>query len=357
MVRRRPAVRAAAALTDTRFSVMSTPPDERHVVNRTKVSFDWRDVLWQAVAFGFAACLAWLLLQQTSRNLHARGIASGYAFLESVARVPVANAPIGFEPGTSTYARALFIGVLNTLKVSGVAIMLATILGLLIGVGRLSRNYLVSRLCGAYVELIRNVPVLLHIFLWYQLILNLPGANEASATTGFVVSNKGIFLPWLAFAGHWPVLDVPKVDGFDISGGAYISPEFAALLIGLVTYTASFIAEIARSGVLAVSRGQWEAGQSVGLPRRVILRRIILPQALRISIPPVTSEYLGILKNSSLAVAIGYQDVVAIGNSILFETGQAIEVVSLTMAFYVVVSLLVSWLMNALHRNSALAER
>jgi general L-amino acid transport system permease protein len=336
---------------------MTTAVADRRSAHRTSAPFDWRGALWQAAAFGVVACLAALLLHETSRNLHARGVASGYAFLESVARVPVANAPIGFESGIDTYARALFIGVLNTLKVSAVAIVLSTMLGLLVGVGRLSHNYLVSRICGAYIEIVRNVPVLLHIFLWYQLILNLPGANEASASAGFVVSNKGIYLPWLVFKGHGPALDLPIVDGFDISGGAYISPEFAALLIGLVTYTAAFIAEIVRSGILAVSRGQWEAGQSVGLPRGVILRRVILPQALRISIPPITSEYLGVLKNSSLAVAIGYQDVVAIGNSILFETGQAIEVVSLTMAFYVVVSLLVSGLMNVFYRRGALPDR
>jgi general L-amino acid transport system permease protein len=336
---------------------MSTLAEDRPAATRAAPALDWRGAAWQAIAFGLAACLAVLLLHETSRNLHARGIASGYAFLESVARVPVANAPIEFESGTSTYARALFIGVLNTLKVSAVAIVLSTVLGLLIGIGRLSRNFLVSRLCGAYVELVRNIPVLLHIFLWYQLILNLPGANEAGTAAGFIVSNKGIYVPWLTFVDHHVALDLPTIDGFDISGGAYISPEFAALLIGLVIYTATFIAEIVRSGILAVSRGQWEAGQAVGLSRGTILRRVILPQALRVAIPPITSEYLGILKNSSLAVAIGYQDVVAIGNSVLFETGQAIEVVSLTMAFYVAVSLAVSGLMGLLHRRSALAER
>jgi general L-amino acid transport system permease protein len=339
---------------------VSTPPaigsahgSTRHAPTAT----DWRGIAWQALAFGAAAGVMILLLHQTGRNLHARGIASGFGFLDSVARVPVANSPIEFESGVSTYARALFVGVLNTLKVSAVAVLLATLLGLLIGVGRLSGNYLVSRLCGAYVEVVRNVPVLLHIFLWYQLILNLPGSAEAGSASGFVLSNKGVNIPWLTFANGWPALDLPTIDGFDISGGAYVSPEFAALLIGLVSYTAAFIGEIVRSGIVAVPRAQWEAGQAIGLSRRVILRRIVLPQALRIAIPPITSEYLGILKNSSLAVAIGYQDVVAIGNSVLFETGQAIEVVALTMAFYVVVSLVVSGFMNALNRRSALVER
>lgn len=319
-----------------------------------------RLVLWQAVAFGVVGLGVFLLLRITSQNLHARGIASGFDFLHAVARVPVANASLPFESGVDSYGRALLIGVVNTLKISFAAIVLATLIGVLVGSGRLSANPLVRAVCATYVEAMRNVPVLLHIFIWYQLAINLPGPSDAYNPFGlFIASNRGIFLPGLHWElGQWlPSFEIPKVDGFDVAGGIGMSPEYAALLVGISTYSASFIAEIVRGAILAVPHGQWEAGGSVGLTRGVVFRKVVLPQAARLSMPPVTSEYLGILKNSSLAVAIGYQDVVAIGNSVLFETGQAIEVVGLVMLFYVAISLVVSGLMELLQRRFALRER
>ncbi len=331
-------------------------PPPRSAMNAQRL----RLVLWQAVAFGVVGVGVFLLLRATSQNLHARGIASGFDFLHAVARVPVANASLSFESGQDSYARALLIGVVNTLKISFAAIALATVLGVLVGSGRLSANPLVRAVCATYVEVMRNVPVLLHIFIWYQLAINLPGPTDAYNPFGlFIASNRGIFLPSLHWElGQWlPAFEIPKVDGFDVAGGIGMSPEYAALLIGISTYAASFIAEIVRGAILAIPHGQWEAGGSIGLTRGVVFRKVVLPQAARLSMPPVTSEYLGILKNSSLAVAIGYQDVVAIGNSVLFETGQAIEVVGLIMLFYVVVSLAVSGLMELVQRHFALQGR
>jgi general L-amino acid transport system permease protein len=319
-----------------------------------------RLMLWQAVAFGLVGIGVFLLWRITGQNLQARGIASGFDFLGAVARVPVANASLPFETGQDSYGRALLIGVVNTLKISVAAVVLATVLGVLIGSGRLSENPLVRTVCASYVEVMRNVPVLLHIFIWYQIAINLPGLSDAYNPFGlFIASNRGIFLPSLHWElGQWlPSFHVPKVDGFDVAGGVGMSPEYAALLIGISTYSASFIAEIVRGAILAIPHGQWEAGGSIGLTRGMVFRKVVLPQAARLSMPPVTSEYLGILKNSSLAVAVGYQDVVAIGNSTLFETGQAIEVVGLIMLFYVVVSLIVSGLMELVQRRFALQER
>jgi len=316
-----------------------------------------RGVIWQALAFGAMGVAVFLLLRTTSANLQARGIASGFGFLDAVARVPVANASLSFDSGVDTYGRALIIGVINTLKVAVAACVMATLIGLAVGSGRLSSNPLVRSLCTWYVELMRNVPVLLHIFVWYQLILGLSGLPPDGESSLFILSNRGLYLPGLSWDGAWPMLELPRVDGLDVDGGISMSSEYAALLIGIATYAAAFMAEIVRGAILAVPRGQWEAARAVGLSEGKAFRRIVMPQALRVAIPPATSEYLGILKNSSLAVAIGYQDVVAMGNSILFETGQAIEVVGLVMLFYVAASLLVSALMGWFNRRMALVER
>lgn len=364
-----------------------------------------RSALWQALAFGLMAAAVFLLLRTTSANLHARGIASGFAFLDAVARVPVANASLSFESGVDTYGRALVIGAVNTLKVALAASMLATLVGVFVGSGRLSANPMVRAVCTGYVELMRNVPVLLHIFIWYQMLLALPGPQEAGDHAWLILSNRGLFLPsiepeglvagslaigvivallqrplklrasgsrwtrrlapalWLLVLVPWlaahrsPALAVPAADGLEVVGGIAMTPEYAALMIGIGTYTAAFIAEIVRGAILSVPPGQWEAARAVGLSEGRAFRRVVLPQALRVGIPPATSEYLGVLKNSSLAIAIGYQDVVAMGNSILFETGQAIEVVGLVMLFYVVASLIVSGLMGVFNRRMALVER
>ncbi|EGP43515.1 putative amino acid ABC transporter permease protein [Achromobacter insuavis AXX-A] len=292
--------------------------------------------------------------------------------------------------------------------------MAATVLGVLIGVGRLSRNWLVARLASIYVEVMRNVPLLLQLFFWYALITeNMPGPRQAhNPLPGVFISNRGLKVPGLEGAsldwvlaglglaivailllGHWgrkrqeatghvfplgraaiglliclPVigwlvsgasltLDVPELKGFNFTGGLTLTPEFAALLLGLVIYTAAFIAEVVRSGIQAVNNGQWEAAGALGLRRKQVLRLVVLPQALRVIIPPMTSQYLNLLKNSSLAVAIGYPDIVSVVNTTLNQTGQAIEGILIIMGAYLTVSLSISIFMNWYNKRIALVER
>jgi general L-amino acid transport system permease protein len=305
-----------------------------------------------------AGAVILLAFRATSANLGARGVASGFQFLQQVARVPVSNASIPFESGVDSYGRALLVGVANTIKISAVAIALATVLGIIVGAGRLSLNPLIRRLCGAYVDLMRNVPVVLHILVWYTVLLALPGPADAMHVGDWLVlSNRGLFLPgWVLEAGRL-VFAPPHVDGLEIVAGTSMSPEYAALLTGITTYAAAFVAEIVRGAILAVPKGQWEGGYAIGLRRGVIFRRIVFPQAARSALPPLTSEYLGIVKNSSLAVAIGYQDLVGVGNSVLFETGQAVEVMAIIVFFYIAVSLLVSLVMELAGRSAALRQR
>jgi general L-amino acid transport system permease protein len=261
----------------------------------------------------------------------------------------VSDAPISVQAGVDTYAKAFAAGALNSLKLTAAGIVAATVLGVAVGLGRLSRNALASALCRGYVELMRNVPLLLHIFFWYGLILQLPPAGEASSWGHLVLAtNRGIYLAWFGHdaAGGWSFV-FPSVDGFEVKGGIFMAPEFLALFIGIALYTAAFIAEIVRAAIGSLPRGQWEASAALGLSRRSTLRRVVLPQALRVGIPPVTSEYLGIFKNSTLAVAIGYQDFMAISNTMLTDTGQSVEVMAIVMAFYAVVSLVVSAGMHA----------
>ncbi|MCV0437455.1 MAG: ABC transporter permease subunit [Hydrogenophaga sp.] len=317
-----------------------------------------RHVMWQAAAFALAGLLIFLTLQATSASLSQKGVATGFGFLEQIARIPVTNASIPFEDGVDTYARALMVGAVNTIKIAAAGIALATVIGIFVGAGGLSSNPLVRWLCSAYVDLMRNVPVLLHITIWYMVFLSLPGPREAiNIGDWLMISNRGIFLPgWLVEDGNW-VFKMPSVEGFNIVSGISISPEYGALAIGIGMYTAAFVAEIFRGSIQAIPNGQWEAGQAIGLHRRKVFWRIVFPQSTRVAIPPLTSEYLGALKNSSLAVAIGYQDLVGVGNSVLFETGQAIEVISLTVLFYIVISLIVSLLMEVVNRRFALKER
>jgi general L-amino acid transport system permease protein len=294
------------------------------------------------------------MFQVTSANLQARGIHSGFAFLWEPSRTPVSEAPIQVEAGVDSYAKAFAAGALNSLKITVAGIVAATVLGVLVGLGRMSRNALASALCRGYVEVMRNVPLLLHIFLWYGLILELPAAADAPSLGGLALAtNRGIHLAWFGAApdGGWGFV-LPKVEGFEVTGGIFMSPEFFALFIGIALYTAAFIAEIVRAAVGSLPRGQWEASAALGLSRVTVLRRVVLPQALRVALPPLTSEYLGIFKNSTLAVAIGYQDFMAISNTMLTDTGQSVEVMAIVMGFYAVVSLAVSAAMHAYeHRN------
>lgn len=375
---------------------------------------DGRALLWQALVLAAVGGGLWWLVANTLHNLEARQIAAGFGFLGREAGFSIGESPIAYGP-TDSYARALLVGILNTLKIAAIGIVLATVLGTLIGIARLSPNWLLSRLAGVYVEVMRNVPLLVQLFVWYALLQTLPAPRRAEGMLGdtLFLTNRGVFLPavawhpafgWalaaaavgivaalmlnrrararqadtgarpatlrtalalvllpplavLTLAG-WPVtVDVPAMQGFNIRGGWAITPEFTALLVGLTLYTAAFIAEIVRAGILAVSKGQWEAADALGLDRAATLRLIVLPQALRVIVPPTTSQYLALTKNSSLAVAIGYPDLVSVANTTINQTGQAIEGVAVIMAAYLTVSLAISALMNWYNRRIALAER
>ena len=288
-------------------------------------------------------------------NLEERRIASGFGFLQREAGFEIGESAFLRYGAADSYLRALFVGLTNTLLVAAIGVVLATILGTFIGLFRLSKNFLLRTLSGAYIEFIRNVPLLVQLFFWYAIITeNLPGPRDAlQPFAGVFLSNRGIALPvvasWLPFS-----LEIPRLEGFNFAGGAVLTPEFAALVAGLVFYTAAFIAEIVRAGVLAVSRGQVDAANALGLTRRAALRYVVLPQALRLVVPPMTSQYLNLTKNSSLAVAIGYPDLVSIANTTMNQTGQAIEGIAIIMAVYLTISLSISALMNWYNRRVAM---
>ncbi|MDQ0323219.1 general L-amino acid transport system permease protein [Pararhizobium capsulatum DSM 1112] len=357
--------------------------------------------------------LGWFLVATTLENLEFRGVSTGFSFLWRVVSMPIANSWIEFVPGLHTYARALLVGLLNTLSVSGVVIVASTIVGSVIGISRLSPNLLLSKTCGAYVEAVRNVPVLLQLVFWYQLILELPAPRSAfKLAEGIFISNRGIRYPalgdetavviavstiavliiafvfaaglqrkgrvrlgrWLSlpafltlaiflpiaaihFSGHLRTPDVPVLKGLNFRGGATLTPELSALTIGLSIYTSAFIAEIVRAGVVGVPAGQREAAMALGIGPFVTLRKVIIPQALRIVIPPLSGEYLGVIKNSSLAVAVGYPDLFAIVNSMISDTGQAVEGVTIIILAFLTMSLAISTLMNWCNRCVALVTR
>jgi general L-amino acid transport system permease protein len=372
-----------------------------------------RGLVWQVLVVGLVVSVFWWLWSNTVHNLEVRRIATGFGFLGREAGLPIGESLIDYEP-THSYLRALTVGVLNTLKVAVIGIVLATILGTAIGIARLSNNWLLSKLAGVYVEVIRDLPLLLQLLFWYTILQGLPGPRQAlNPVEGVFLSNRGMKLPFIEWtAVHWWTLlamvvgivltwayaramrarqykdgqprkvwptallliigvplalwasmgapftpDIPALRGFNFRGGITVSPEFFALLIGLVTYTAGFIAEVVRAGILSVQHGQWEAAQALGLPRGRILRLIVLPQALRVIIPPMTSNYLNLTKNSSLAVAIGYQDIVSIANTTLNQTGQAIEGIAIIMLVYLTISLSISLFMNWYNARIALVER
>jgi len=372
-----------------------------------------RGIVWQVIVVGVVGTIFWWLWQNTAHNLEVRRIATGFGFLGREAGLPIGESVIDYSP-TDTYLRALTVGVLNTLKVAVIGIILATILGTLVGIARLSRNWLLSKIAGTYVEVIRDLPLLLQLLFWYTILQGLPGPRQAmNPATGVFLSNRGMKLPFIEWGpAHWWALlalvlgigltwfyvkaarakqyrdgqprkvwpaalafiiglplavwaafgapftpDIPELRGFNFRGGITVSPEFFALLLGLVTYTAGFIAEIVRAGIQAVNLGQWEAAQALGLKRGEILRMIVLPQALRVIVPPMTSQYLNLTKNSSLAVAIGYQDIVSIANTTLNQTGQAIEGIAIIMLVYLTISLSISLFMNWYNAKIALVER
>lgn len=310
-----------------------------------------RSALWQAVALTATAAVIAAVAMQTAENLKLRGIASGFDYLHRAAGFEIASGPLPFS-SRDTYAHALMVGVFNTLRVSALGIVAATGLGLAIGVARLSNIRIASTLAAAYVEVIRNTPLLLQLFFWYALSQCLPAPEDAlNPFAGVFLCFRGLYLPVLNWNDGDPSVEWPELAGFDFHGGTSISPEFAALLIGLTTYTAAFIGEIVRGGILAVDQGQKDAAAALGLSRGRALRLIVLPQALPVIIPPTTSQFLNLVKNSSLAVAIGYPDLISVTSVTLNQTGQAIEALTLAMIIYLAISLAISFVMNVYNRR------
>jgi len=273
-----------------------------------------RGWLYQFAALLLVALCVVVLADNTLENMRTRGIQSGFSFLSQPAGFDISESLFGFE-STQPYWQAFLTGLGNTLKVALIGIILTTILGVLLGVGRFSQNILIRGLCLTYVEIFRNIPLLLQLLMWYLVCVEwLPTAREAEPFLGIYLTKAGLALPWFG--------DVPVKAGFGIKGGVTLSPEFFALLLGLTIYTASYIAEIVRSGIASVPRGQLEAALSLGLSRAQTMRLIQLPQALRVIIPPLTNQYLNLTKNSSLAVAVGYPELVSIANTSINQTGR-----------------------------------
>jgi general L-amino acid transport system permease protein len=380
----------------------------------------WRDPRVRSIVFQIVVALALILfaafiVHNTTTNLAKRGIASGFEFLRNISGFPISQSLVHYEL-TSTYGRVFVVGLLNTLLVSVIGVVLATILGFVIGILRLSRNWLIGKLAAVYVETLRNIPLLVQCFFWYfGLITPLPGPRQSlSIADAFFVNARGIYTPGLVpepgFAAvpialligivatvvvaRWakrrqlatgqqfptgqvglalivglPVLaalvtglpwswDYPELKGFNFAGGWWVQPEFLALLLALTMYTAAFIAEIVRAGILAVSHGQTEAAYALGLRPGTTTRLVIIPQALRVIVPPLTSQYLNLVKNSSLGVAIAYPDLVSVfAGTTLNQTGQAVECIAMTMGVYLIISLGISAFMNWYNRRIALVER
>ena len=375
----------------------------------------WRSAIIQVLLCLVIAWLAYGAITNAADNLARARVATGFDFWNSTAGFDISQTLIPYTT-QSTYGRAFWVGLLNTLLVASLGIVFATIIGFTIGILQLSKNALVSRLAAGYVEIIRNLPLLLQLLFWYNAVLKaLPPLRESlTIPGGAVLNNRGLFLPRPTFGGaidvvlgalalgvigavafrYWarrrqaltgqqsPVIVVslllivvlplvvfaamgfpvtfqmPQTGRFNISGGIEILPEFAALLFGLSIYTAAFIAEVVRAGIQAVSQGQTEAAYSLGLRPGPTLRLIVIPQAMRVIVPPLTNQYLNLTKNSTLAVAIGYPDLVQVfTGTVLNQTGQAVEVVAVTMAVYLTISLITSGLMNFYNRRFALKER
>src|SRR6266478_5024259 len=314
-----------------------------------------RGIFYQVLFVAVIAALGAFLIHNTVVNLRRQNIASGFGFLDHEAAFGIGESLIAYSPA-DTYGRAFLVGLLNTLCVAGLGVVLATVLGTVMGLARLSTNWLIRKLAQVYVETFRNIPLLLQLFFWWGLLREgAPAPRQAwQPLPDVFVSNRGIV--FLVPGG--PVdLDRPELKGFNFTGGHAVSPEFAALLLGLVVYTGTFIAEIVRAGILAVSHGQSEAAMALGLKPGQRMRLIVLPQALRVIIPPMTSQYLSLTKSSVLAVAIGYPDLFSVAGTTINQTGQAVEGIAMIMAVYLTISLIISLLMNLYNRSVALVER
>lgn len=383
---------------------------------------DTQAIVWQVVFLAFVAGVGYYLYSNMQDNLQRQNIQTGFEYLERESGFGIGESWINYSPAGS-YGHALLVGFLNTIAVAIVGVVLATLLGISIGVASLSRNWLVRFVTGIYINFLRNIPVLLQIILWYTMITNerfLPIPRAFLSEDGprpllesIYITRRGIFFPafeahigWLGFAAGivvgliaawmiarwaqqrmdatgerfpafwagvgavavcafigWLVMGAPTavsypdIGRFRVSGGATLTPEFMAVLFGLTIYTSAFIAEIVRSGILSVPKGQIEAGRAIGLRENVIMRKVILPQALRVIIPPLTSQYLNLTKNSSLAVAVGYPDLMNITNTTLNQTGQAPEAIMIAMIVYLTTSILTSLLMNWYNARMQLVER
>jgi len=373
-----------------------------------------RGIIYQIATAAAVAFIGYYLISNVQENMAKQSIASGFDFLGKEAAFEIGETPIEYSAADS-YGRALVIGVLNTLKVSVVGMILTTMLGTFVGVCTLSKNLLVSKLGRSYVEIFQNVPVLLQLFFFYALFYEaFPGPRQAlKPIPGMFFSNRGVdfgipaphyawsymaiaffaacilsffisrwarkrqektgqqfpsfwtgffllvglpLITW-GFCGAPTEMNVPVLKGFNFQGGFNISPEFSALLIGLVLYTASFIAQIVRAGIQSISHGQTEAAMSIGLKGKHVLSLVIFPQAMRVIVPPLTSQLLNLTKNSSLAVAIGYPDFVQVAGTTINQTGQAVEGVALMMMVYLTLSLLTSAFMNWYNKKIAIVER
>ena len=314
-----------------------------------------RSVAYQTLLAAALILAVWYLIANVVENLGQRRIASGFGFLAREAGFEIGETTFLPYDAADTYLRALAVGFLNTFRAASLAIIVSTLLGALIGLARLSRNWLLKKIAAGYVEVIRNVPLVVQLFFWYAVITDLlPAPAEAlNPLPGVFLSNRGFGFPTLVALA--PIeLNYPVLSGFNFSGGGLLSPEFAALFLGLALYTAAFIGEIVRAGILAVDHGQFEAAYSLGHSQRQVMRCIVLPQALRIIVPPLTSQFLNCTKNSSLAVAIGYPDLVSIANTTINQTGQAIEGIAIIMLVYLTISLAISGFMNWYNRRIVL---
>jgi general L-amino acid transport system permease protein len=375
-----------------------------------------RSVVFQLLLCLFVAFLVWVAASNAMENLRRQNIATGLGFWRNLAGFPISQSMIDYSERYSTYGQAFWVGLINTLLVAGVGIVLATLLGFTMGVARLSKNILVSGVARWYVEIVRNLPLLLQLLFWYNAVLKaLPSVRDsAQLPFGIFLNNRGMFSPrpdpepafdfvWLSLAvgvagaiayriwarkrqektgqqapvgwvtlglviglplvvfflsGRPLTFDYPQATRFNIAGGMVIQPEFLALLFGLTIYTGAFITEVVRAGILAVSHGQTEAAFALGLKPRTTTKLIIIPQAMRVIIPPLTSQYLNLTKNSSLAVFVGYPDLANVfTGTVLNQTGQAIEVVGITMLVYLTISLGTSFVMNIYNRRKMLVER
>ena len=374
----------------------------------------FRAILYQVLAVGSIVLLGLYLFSNVSQKLAEQNIATGFGYLSREAGFVISQSMIDYKP-THTYGRAILVGIVNTVWVSIWSVALATVIGLFVGIARLSRNPLLAFLAFLYVEALRNVPLLLYLFLWYALIVTgLPAVREAWEILPHVfLSNSGLTVPSLVWtSAHtvillalvlggvlgtivhrrataerirtgkvrmtWPLvalalflpavlailvvqpdltLSIPEKGRFRLTGGSQLTPEFTALLVGLALSASAGIAEIVRSGILSVRKGQWEAARALGLRDRSTMRLVVLPQALRVIIPPLTSSYLSLFKNSSLAIAIGYPDLVMVSNTTMNQTGQAIEGIAIFMLVYLGLSIMISMFMNWYNSRVALKER